>query len=159
MARFGLGRVVSIDRSRPEHLLVRSAAFAPRALLAPPPRDPLAETVLEGTGAPLAFGRGTVEVLERTNRRHRLRVRVEAPGGLLVVARTWDRSWRARVDGIEVASLRADGFLTAVRVPAGRHEVAWNGRDTEGRDAPAGLYFCRMNAGAFTRTLRLALLR
>ena len=53
----------------------------------------------------------------------RLRVRVEPPGGLLVVARTFDPSWKARVDGAPVPSRRVDGFLTAVPVPAGEHEV------------------------------------
>jgi hypothetical protein len=123
VARFGLGRIVAIDRARPEHHLVRRATFAPPALLAPAPRDPLGETVLEGHGTPLSLGHGTVDVLERTNRRHRLRVQVEPPGGLLVVARTFGPSWKARVDGARVESLRADGFLTALNVPAGEHEV------------------------------------
>jgi uncharacterized membrane protein YfhO len=39
------------------------------------------------------------------------------------VARTFDPSWSARVDGAVTESLRADGFLTALRVPAGEHEV------------------------------------
>lgn len=121
--RFGRGRIVVLDRARPEHLFVRRATFAPPALLVPAPRDPLGETVLEGADAPLAFGAGTVEVREKTNRRHALSVRVEPPGGLLVVARTFDPSWKARVDGVAVESLRADGFLTALRVPAGEHEV------------------------------------
>lgn len=123
VARFGLGRVVSIDRARPEHLLVRRASFAPPTLLPPAPGDPLGETVLEGTGPPVAFGPGDVELVERTNRRHRLEVRVGSPGGLLVVARTFDPGWKARVDGVTVESLLADGFLTALPVPAGKHEI------------------------------------
>jgi hypothetical protein len=125
VGRFGRGRIVSIDETRPEYSFARRALFARPGLLAPVPPDPLVETVLEGTDPPLPFGAGEVAVLERTNHRHRLRVHVEPPGGLLVVARTWDRSWRARVDGVEVQSLRADGFLAAVRVPAGRHEVVF----------------------------------
>ena len=122
-ARFGRGRIVAIDRARPEHSFVSRALFAPPGLLAPAPPDPLVETVLEGTGAPLSFGTGEVEVLERTNDRHRLRVRVDPPGGLLVVALAFDPSWKARVDGTPAESLRADGFLTALRVPAGEHDV------------------------------------
>lgn len=122
-ARFGRGRIVSIGRSRPEHLFVRAALFATPGLLAPVPTEPLEETVLEGAAAPESFGAGRAWILERTNDRHRLRVRVEPPGGLMVVARTFDPSWSASVDGARVESLRADGFLTAVRVPAGSHEV------------------------------------
>ena len=122
-ARFGRGRIVAIGRSRPEHLFVRAALFAAPGLLAPAPAEPLEETVLEGAAAPESFGAGRAWILERTNDRHRLRVRVEPPGGLLVVARTFDPSWSASVDGARVESLRADGFLTAVRVPAGNHEV------------------------------------
>ena len=52
-------------------------------------------------------------------------------GGLLVVVRSFDPSWTASVDGRKVESLRADGFLTAVPVPAGEHEIVFayrNGR-------------------------------
>ena len=74
---------------------------------------------------------GEVTLLERTNGRCRLRARVAPPGGLLVAARTFDPSWTATIDGRRVESLRADGFLTAVPVPAGEHEVVFvyrNGR-------------------------------
>lgn len=123
VARFGRGRIVAIEGARPEHLLVRSASFLPPGIAPPAPRDPLAETFLEGKGEPVAFGGGQVRVDERTNGRHRLRVHVEPPSGLLVVTRTFDPTWTAHVDGREVPSLVADGFLTAVRVPAGDHEV------------------------------------
>jgi hypothetical protein len=129
-ARFGRGRIVAIDRARPEHSLVPRALFAPPGLLVPAPPDPLVETVLEGEGVPLSFGTGEVEVLERTNHRHRLRVRVDPPGGLLVVALAVDPSWRARVDGEAAGTMRADGFLTALRVPAGEHEVVLSYRSS-----------------------------
>ena len=122
-ARFGRGRIVEIDGARPEHSFVSRALFAPPGLLAPAPPDPLRETVLEGTGGPRSFGTGEAELLERTNHRHRLRVRVDPPGGLLVVALAFDPAWKVRVDGIPAEILRADGFLTALRVPAGEHEV------------------------------------
>jgi hypothetical protein len=121
--RFGRARIVVLDGARPEHLFVGSAYFVPRGVAPRVPDDPVAGTVLEGSGAPFSFGSGSVTLLERTNGRHRLRVLVEPPGGLLVVARTFDPSWTARVDGAEVPSLVADGFLTAVRVPPGSHEV------------------------------------
>lgn len=123
VARFGRGRIVTIGGARPEHVFVRLARCVPRGAPVPALPDPLRETALEGEASPVAFGAGEAEVLERSNRRLRLSVRVEPPGGLLVVARTFDPSWRARVDGAPAVSLRTDGFLTAVRVPAGRHEV------------------------------------
>jgi hypothetical protein len=123
VARFGRGRIVAIDGARPEHTLVSRALFAPAGLLSPVPPDPLRETVLEGSGVPLSFGTGTVELLERTNHRHRLRVRVDPPGGLLVVALAFDPCWTARIDGAPARLQRADGFLSALTVPSGRHDV------------------------------------
>lgn len=123
LARFGRGRIVAIDGARPEHLFVPAARYAPEWRPALLPADPLREVLLEGSGPPRSFGSGTVELLERTNGRRRLAVRVGPPGGLLVVARTYDPSWTARVDGREVVPLRADGFLTAIPVPEGEHDV------------------------------------
>jgi len=39
--------------------------------------------------------------------------------------------------------------------PSGKHIVAWNGRDEYGRAVGAGVYICRMTAGAFTETRRM----
>ncbi|HRY45436.1 MAG TPA: hypothetical protein P5164_15975 [Thermoanaerobaculia bacterium] len=130
-ARFGSARIVVLDGARPEHHFVRRARPAPGALVVPAPSDPLVEAVVAGLGEERSFGAGEVTLLERTNGRRRLRARVAPPGGLLVAARTFDPSWTATVDGRRVESLCADGFLTAVPVPAGEHEVVFayrNGR-------------------------------
>lgn len=42
---------------------------------------------------------------------------------LLVMTRTWDSGWRARVDGVPVPVLRAQLALLAVIVPAGEHRL------------------------------------
>ncbi len=42
---------------------------------------------------------------------------------------------------------------------AGRYTVDWNGRDARGRTLPSGVYFYRMQSGAFTQTRRLLLLK
>jgi hypothetical protein len=42
---------------------------------------------------------------------------------LLVLTRTWDPGWRARVDGVPVPHLRADLALLAVVLPPGEHRV------------------------------------
>ena len=130
-ARFGSARIVALDGARPEHHFVSRVLPAPVALVVPAPSDPLQESVVSGLGEESSFGAGEVTLLERTNGRRRLRARVAPPGGLLVVARSFDPSWTATVDGRKVESLRADGFLTAVPVPPGEHEVVFayrNGR-------------------------------
>jgi hypothetical protein len=47
--------------------------------------------------------------------------------------------------------------LTRGPHPAGRGTVAWDGRDDEGRQVPAGLYLVRMEAPGFVRMRKLAL--
>jgi uncharacterized membrane protein YfhO len=57
-------------------------------------------------------------------RADRLRVRAELshPGWLVRVA-SYDRGWRARVDGTPALLLRGNFAFQAVPVPAGRHTV------------------------------------
>jgi hypothetical protein len=53
---------------------------------------------------------------------------------------------------VEIAVLDAQGrslaLLASGSWPAGRHEVAWTGRDARGRALRSGLYFARLSAGA-----------
>jgi bacillopeptidase F len=44
-------------------------------------------------------------------------------------------------------------------IPAGRHVAAWNGRDAKGRLVGPGVYFCRMEAGAFSQVRKVTFLR
>ena len=49
---------------------------------------------------------------------------VEAPvAGYVVIAQRFDPGWQATVDGVPVTPLEAEVLLTAVPVPAGRHQV------------------------------------
>ncbi len=57
------------------------------------------------------------------------------------------------LDGRRVAEL-ARGEL-----PAGRHEVVWDGRDARGEPVASGSYVCRLTAGGATDALRLTLIR
>lgn len=50
-------------------------------------------------------------------------------------------------------------LVTAESIDAGRHELAWNGRDDAGRVAPAGVYFCRLDADGIAQTQRMTLLK
>jgi membrane protein YfhO len=43
--------------------------------------------------------------------------------GYLVLTRSYDRGWKARLDGAEIPLLRADMALSAVLVPAGAHRL------------------------------------
>ena len=72
----------------------------------------------------LPKGAGTVTVEERRAGRARLRVRVGLPAAVLSVARTFDPNWHARLDGAELAIRPSDGYLMAVDVPGGDHEIA-----------------------------------
>ncbi len=41
--------------------------------------------------------------------------------------------------------------------PAGKHKVLWDGRDEQGGYISSGIYFCRMTAGNFSKTIKLVL--
>ncbi|MCK6622291.1 MAG: T9SS type A sorting domain-containing protein [Calditrichaceae bacterium] len=49
--------------------------------------------------------------------------------------------------------------LVNARQPAGRYEVKWEGRDEEGKPVGSGVYFYRLEAGDFTQTRKMLLLR
>lgn len=61
-------------------------------------------------------------VLERTPIHARLRIERAHPG-YLVVANTYDRGWKATLDGRDVPLLRANYAFQAIEVPAGTSEV------------------------------------
>jgi len=49
-------------------------------------------------------------------------------------------------------------FTTEPHTP-GRHEVVWNGRDDGGRQVASGTYFYRLEAGQYSETKRMVLVK
>jgi hypothetical protein len=49
--------------------------------------------------------------------------------------------------------------LTAEDMPAGSHQVIWDGLDSAGRPAASGIYLYRLEAGEFSQTRKMVLLK
>ena len=82
-----------------------------------------------------------------------------APGGAGAarIGFTLPGAGRTRVTMYDTRGARVADLLDAA-LPAGGHALAWNGRDTRGRPAPAGIYICLVEFGgrrASTKTLLL----
>jgi flagellar hook assembly protein FlgD len=50
-------------------------------------------------------------------------------------------------------------ILVEGELEAGTYEETWDGRDDEGHNAASGVYFARLQAGAFTQARAMALVR
>ena len=64
---------------------------------------------------------------------------------------------------VQLAVYNLDGRQVAVLVdevlPAGRHEIVWNGCDLQGRPLASGTYFYRITAGSFKESRVMTLLK
>jgi hypothetical protein len=49
--------------------------------------------------------------------------------------------------------------LIAEKKESGRHEIAWDGKDESSREVASGVYFYRLNAGSFSETKKMVLLK
>jgi hypothetical protein len=61
---------------------------------------------------------------------------------------------------LDVFSIRGS-FVRSIDagvVPAGRHDLSWDGRDAGGRRAPAGMYVVRLSAGEIRSSAKALLL-
>jgi hypothetical protein len=56
----------------------------------------------------------------------------------------------------DAAGRRVATLLEGARA-AGSHEAVWNGVALTGRRAPSGVYFARLRAGSFTKTIKMVL--
>lgn len=59
----------------------------------------------------------------------------------------------------DVSGRRVRTLLREAPLPAGRHELAWEGRDDSGRALPSGVYLARLHDGRHSRSRRLILLK
>ena len=59
----------------------------------------------------------------------------------------------------DVAGKRVRTLVAGETLATGRHEELWNGRDQTGRVVPAGVYFYRLDAGDFSETRRMTLVK
>jgi len=59
----------------------------------------------------------------------------------------------------DIAGKLVKTLVHAETVGAGRHEVVWDGRDETGRASPAGVYFYQLDAGDYSRTRRMTLVK
>jgi hypothetical protein len=99
-------------------------------LLLDPTFDPAREVVLPPGNATsdAAFGSpGMAQILWRRADALELEVEASAPA-ILVLVEAFGPGWRATVDGQPVEILKANLLFRAVRVPGGRHRVAFNYR-------------------------------
>jgi hypothetical protein len=62
---------------------------------------------------------------------------------------------------LEVFNILGQEVRCLVRAdqPAGEHTVVWDGRDDDGRGLPSGIYFGRLQAGNFGKTVKMVYLR
>jgi hypothetical protein len=85
---------------------------------------PGGEVVLEEDPGVAQSQEGTLEAIYQSLGTRSARVVVDSPTAAVVLVRnTYEPNWRARVDGRPVRVLRADSFLQAIVVPAGRHAI------------------------------------
>jgi len=84
-----------------------------------------------GASSPTEFARITTDADQEVA----IDAAAGAAGGYLVLLDSFDRSWRADVDGQPAPVVRADALYRAVRLPPGRHVVRFVYR-------PAVLYGC-----------------
>ena len=115
-----------------------------RSAMAAPVRNPSTVGVAWGAGAP---GTLALAIAGRNPLHGRARFSFALPRRLDTDLRIFDASGRV---------VRA---LGRGALDAGAHAAEWDGRDDLGRDAPAGRYFLRLEAGALEQTIGLVLLR
>jgi hypothetical protein len=66
---------------------------------------------------------------------------------------------RVSLEIFDAAGRRVAACVEGLIQPAGEHRVAWDGSGARGARAASGIYFARLEAGPYTETRRLVLVR
>ena len=74
-------------------------------------------------------------------------IRYDLPEAVNVVLIVYDLAGR------EIAQLISDNL------PAGYHDIVWNGRDKAGRAVPTGIYIARLVTPEYTKSIKMVLLK
>ncbi len=147
LAAFGLGSAATIDslivRWPSGNVQVRLQVAAD-IVLDLTEQDGLSDAPLPGA-APAAFA---LSPCYPNPFNPRTTIRYELPEASRVDLRIYD-----------VAGRLVSVLAAAERQSAGAHATTWDGTDRAGRHVAAGLYFCRLAAGAFRATRRLLLVK
>jgi hypothetical protein len=121
-------RILRVPRPLPRTYVVGGARIADEApslrLIEDPSFDPTREIILP-EGAPIPAppaAVGTSRIVEWKPDRIRIEADLASPG-FVVLVDTFDPSWRATVDGVPAAILRANVAFRAVHLPAGKHRI------------------------------------
>jgi flagellar hook assembly protein FlgD len=69
-----------------------------------------------------------------------------------------ERAHAVRVDVVDVTGRRVSTLADDVR-PAGRHEVDWDGTDSDGQRVASGVYYVRVSAGALAEAKAVTIVR
>jgi len=75
-----------------------------------------------------------------------------------VIAFTLPDAVRARISVYNVRGEHVATLLEEV-LPAGKHQVTWNGLDEQGAPVPSGVYLYRLDAGGWSQTRRMVLMK
>jgi hypothetical protein len=141
---FGLGAATQMTK-----IEVRWPSGITQAILSPPAVNQQI-TIVEASGLDVPGGDGATSAFERTspnpfasNLRIDLALGRGGPVSVAIYGVTGDR----------VASV-LDGAL-----PAGRHQLAWDGRDASGRPVSNGIYFVRVESPGLREARRIVKLR
>lgn len=59
----------------------------------------------------------------------------------------------------DIAGRLVDTVLNEEQAATGRNEVVWQGRDENGQEVPAGVYFYRLDAGAYSEAKRMTMVK
>lgn len=125
-----------------------------------------ADVPKDGTGLHLKLIVGTEEYAESAGRGlplepYRFGLKPNYPNPFNPETRieySLERKGRVSVDVFDGLGRKIRTLESGVQ-GAGVHEAVWNGRDDSGRPVPSGVYVCRVRAGAFATSRKMALIR